>query len=156
MKLEPGQPAPEFSLYDSEKKKNSLSEFRGSNVVLLFFPQAFSRVCTKELCSIRDSLHEYDQLNAVVIGISVDSVYTLAKYKQVEGLNFTLLSDFNKEVSSLYGAIYETWQLEMKGVSKRAAFVIDSQGIIRYAEVLETAGDEPDYHRIRETLNMLR
>lgn len=155
MKPETGQSAPDFSLYDSAKTKVTLSEFRGKNVVLLFFPQAFTRVCTKELCSVRDTMHAYESLNAVVIGISVDSVFTLAKYKELEALNFTLLSDFNKDVSRMYGTIYETWQLDMKGVSKRSAFVIDKVGKIRYAEVLESAGDEPDYSRIQKILTEL-
>jgi peroxiredoxin len=152
MKPEAGQSAPDFSLYDSAKTKITLSELRGKNVVLLFFPQAFTRVCTKELCSVRDTMHAYESLNAVIFGISVDSVFTLAKYKELEALNFTLLSDFNKDVSRLYGTIYETWQLDMKGVSKRSAFVIDKSGVIRYAEVLENAGEEPDYTLIQKIL----
>lgn len=152
MKIEVGQMAPDFSLYDTTKTLLTLSDLRGSNVLLLFFPQAFTSVCTRELCSIRDNIGIYDHADAKVLGISVDSVYTLAKYKEEQGYNFPLLSDFNKEASTLYGSIYETWNLGMKGVSKRSAFVIDKEGIIRYAEVLEKAGNEPDYDAIQKIL----
>lgn len=148
MQLSPGMPAPDFSLYDTTKKKISLSDFKGQNLLILFFPQAFTRVCTKELCMVRDNIERYNTDNSKVIGISVDSVYTLAHYKESQNYDFTLLSDFNKEVSAAYGSLYETWSLEMKGVSKRSAFVIDSEGIIRYAEVLEAAGEEPNYAEI--------
>ena len=155
MKIEVGQQAPGFALYDTTKTKISLSDLKGNNVVLLFFPQAFTSVCTKELCSIRDNIGFYNHSNAKVFGISVDSVYTLAKYKEIEQYNFSLLSDFNKEVSTKYGTIYDTWKLDMKGVSKRSAFVIDKEGIVRYAEVLENASDEPDYSAIDKVLTGL-
>lgn len=152
MKIEIGQPAPDFSLYDTTKNKVSLSDLKGSNVLLLFFPQAFTSVCTKELCSVRDNIGLYNSANAKVLGISVDSVYTLAKFKESQQYNFPLLSDFNKEVSAAYRSLYDTWKLEMKGVSKRSAFVIDKQGIVRYAEVLENASDEPNYVNINKAL----
>ena len=155
MKIEIGDTAPGFALYDTTRTKISLSDLRGNNVLLLFFPQAFTRVCTKELCSVRDNMNQYDQLKATVFGISVDSVYTLAKYREDQHLNFSLLSDFNKEVSSAYGSLYETWALGMKGVSKRAAFVIDKNGIVRYAEVLENASEEPNYQLIENVLKDL-
>jgi len=153
MPIQIGQQAPDFTLYDSEKKHHSLHEYRGSNVLILFFPLAFTSTCTKELCSVRDNIAFYNNSNAQVLGISVDSVYTLAKYKAEQGLNFTLLSDFNKEVSALYGSLYETFGLGMKGVSKRSAFVIDKEGVIRYAEVLEHAGDVPDFAAIEAALS---
>lgn len=155
MKIEIGQLAPGFSLYDTTKTKISLADLKGHNVLLLFFPQAFTRVCTKELCSVRDNIGYYSNVNAKVFGISVDSVNTLAKFKEDQQYNFSLLSDFNKEVSSAYGSLYETWALDMKGVSKRSAFIIDKNGIIRYAEVLENAGEEPDYNVIQKTLEEL-
>jgi peroxiredoxin len=147
-----GQQAPEFSLYDSDKKKISLSECRGKNILLLFFPQAFTGTCTKELCSTRDQIGLYNQANAQVFGISVDSVFTLAKYKEDQNLNFPLLSDFNKETSAAYGSLYESFAFDMKGVSKRSAFVLDKNGIVRYAEVLEKATDLPDFAAIQKTL----
>ncbi len=155
MKPEPGDKAPDFALYDTAKTKVTLAGQQGNNVVLLFFPQAFSRVCTKELCSVRDNMNLYSRFNARVFGISVDSVYTLAKYKEDQHLNFTLLSDFNKETSTAYGSLYETWALDMKGVSKRSAFVIDKKGVVRYTEILENAGDEPNYQMIEKTLESL-
>ena len=150
-----GQKAPVFSLHDSDKKLITLSEYEGKIVLLLFFPQAFTRVCTKELCDIRDDIGRYSNASAEVFGISVDSVYTLKKYKEDQQYNFTLLSDFNKEVSGAYGCLYAEWILGMKGVSKRAAFIIDKEGILQYAEVLEDAGDMPDFNAINEKLASL-
>lgn len=152
MKIEIGQQAPDFTLYDTSKNKISLSDLKGNNVLLLFFPQAFTSVCTKELCSVRDNIGLYNNSNAKVLGISVDSVYTLAKFKELQQYNFPLLSDFNKDVSAAYGSLYDTWKLDMKGVSKRSAFVIDKQGIVRYAEVLENASDEPNFINIEKIL----
>jgi len=151
-----GKQAPTFSLYDSEKKKVSLDDFKGKNVLLLFFPQAFTGTCTKELCSMRDNIALYDQVNAQVLGISVDSLFTLARYKDDQQLNFPLLSDFNKDVSKEYGCLYDTFVFDMHGVSKRSAFVIDKMGIIRYAEVLETASDLPNFSEIQKTLSELK
>lgn len=150
-----GQPAPQFSLFNADKEKVNLSDYKGKNVVLLFFPQAFTGVCTEELCSIRDNMSKYESLNAQVLGVSVDSVFTLAKFRDEQKYNFPLLSDFNKEVSTAYGTIYESWILDMKGVSKRSAFVIDADGVIRYAEVLENPGLQPDFNAINETLSSL-
>ena len=156
MSIQIGQPAPDFSLYDSEKNKTTLSDYRGKNILLLFFPQAFTSVCTAELCGVRDDISRYSNEQAQVFGISVDSVFTLAQFKESQQYNFPLLSDFNKEVSTSYGSIYNDWILDMKGVSKRAAFVIDKEGIVRYAEVLENAGEVPNFNAIRETLDSLR
>ena len=155
MKIEIGQPAPDFTLYDSTKNKVTLSELKGQNVLLLFFPLAFTSTCTAELCSIRDNISFYKNVNAKVFGISVDSLHTLAKYKADQNLNFSLLSDFNKNVSSLYGSLYEMFGYNMKGVSKRSAFVIDKDGIVRYAEVLENAGEQPNFTNITLTLESL-
>ena len=156
MKIEIGQAAPDFTLYDSTKNKVTLSDLKGHNVLLLFFPLAFTSTCTAELCSIRDNISFYNNVNAKVFGISVDSLHTLAKYKADQDLNFTLLSDFNKDVSSLYGSLYETFGYNMKGVSKRSAFVIDKDGIIRYAEVLENASEQPNFKNITLTLESLK
>ena len=152
MKIETGQRAPDFSLYDSDKNKLTLSEFKGQNVLLLFYPAAFTGTCTKELCSVRDNISLYNDAEARVLGISVDTVYSLAKYKEEQKLNFPLLSDFNKEVSAAYGCLYDSFSYGMKGVSKRSAFVIDKTGIVRYAEVLEKATDLPDFQAIQKTL----
>lgn len=155
MAIEPGKTAPDFTLFDTGKTKVSLSGLQGKNVILLFFPQAFTSTCTKELCAVRDDIGRYSNANAQVLGISVDSVFTLKKYKEDQHYDFPLLSDFNKEVSALYGSLYNEWILDMKGVSKRSAFVIDKAGIIRYAEVLENAGDIPDFNTINRVLDNL-
>jgi peroxiredoxin len=153
--IQTGQQAPDFTLYNSDKQKVNLSDFKGRNVLLLFFPQAFTGTCTKELCSTRDNIALYNDANAQVLGISVDSIFTLARYKEDQRLNFPLLSDFNKETSAAYGALYESFVFDMKGVSKRSAFVVDKNGIVRYAEVLEKATDLPDFASIQKTLQEL-
>ena len=155
MKIFPDQQAPDFSLYDSDKNKITLSDLKSHNILLLFFPAAFTGTCTKELCSVRDHISVYNNVSAKVFGISVDMVYSLSKYKEEQKLNFSLLSDFNKEVSAAYGCLYDTFSFEMKGVSKRAAFIIDKSGIVRYAEVLEKATDLPNFEAIQKTLQSL-
>ncbi len=154
MNIKIGSEAPDFSLYSSEKTKVSLSNYKGKNVLLLFFPLAFTTTCTKELCSVRDTISLYNKSNAEVFGISVDSLYTLAKFKEEQHLNFTLLSDFNKDISAAYGSLYGTFGFEMKGVSKRSAFVIDKEGVVRYAEVLENAGEIPDFVAVEKALSL--
>lgn len=153
--IEIGKPAPDFSLFDTDKIKITLSDLSGKNTVLLFFPFAFTSVCTKELCGVQDDISRYSNADAQVIGISVDSLYTLKKYKEDMHYNFPFLSDFNKEVSALYGCLYDEWKYDMKGVSKRAAFIIDKSGIVRYAEVLEIADDIPDFNTINQLLTEL-
>ena len=103
--LKIGDKAPEFTLIESEKNPVSLGDFRGKNVVILFYPAAFSGTCTAELCGVRDEMKEYEGLNAEVLAISVDTFFTLAKFKELQGYNFKMLSDFNKEASTAYGAI---------------------------------------------------
>lgn len=154
MSVKVGDKAPNFTLVTDEKKLISLDELRGQNVVLLFFPFAFTNVCTKEMCMMRDDISHYQNLDARIIGISVDSPHTLAKYKELEKLNFTLLSDFNKEASRAYGAFYEELY-GLRGVAKRSAFVIDKEGTIRYAEVLESVGDLPNFEAVNATLASL-
>ncbi|MBB1283608.1 peroxiredoxin [Flavisolibacter sp. BT320] len=152
MAIQIGQPAPDFTLYDTNKQPVTLSAQKGKTVLLLFFPLAFTSVCTAELCSVRDNYKLYESLNAVPFGISVDSLHSLKKFKEEQGLNFTLLSDFNKEVSRTYDSIYEEWGFGMQGVSKRSAFIIDKDGIVQYVEVLENAGEQPDFMAIKEIL----
>ncbi|MEP6676356.1 MAG: redoxin domain-containing protein [Ferruginibacter sp.] len=152
MAIQTGQKAPDFTLFDTEKNKVTLSDYKGKNVLLLFFPLAFTSVCTKELCNIRDGITFYNDSNAQVFGISVDALFSLGKFREEQHLNFPLLSDFNKETSAAYGSLYETWKYDMKGVSKRSAFVIDKEGIVRYAEVLEDTLDLPDFEAINQLL----
>ncbi len=147
--------APDFELQDTKGKKVSLSNYQGTkNVVLLFFPLAFSGTCTKELCTIRENMKLYDSLDAEVIGISIDSFFTLREFKKSENLNFTLLSDFNRETSEAYGVLNNDFY-GMEGVSKRASFVVDKEGTIRHREVLEDASNLPDFKAIQKTLREL-
>jgi len=155
MILQVGDNAPDFKLYNSNKQEVSLSDYKGKNVVILFFPLAFTSTCTTELCEIRDNISIYSNLDAEILGISVDSLFTLEKYKAEQNLPFNLLSDFNKETSTAYGALYENFVLGMKGVSKRSAFVVDAEGIIQYAEVLESAGDLPNFEAVQDALKSL-
>tara|TARA_R110002049_G_scaffold293187_1_gene478060 strand:+ start:224 stop:679 length:456 start_codon:yes stop_codon:yes gene_type:complete len=147
--------AQDFTLPDTNGEKVSLSDFAGKkNVILIFFPLAFSGVCTKELCSTRDNLKIYNSLDAVVIGISVDSFFTLKAFKEANNLNFSLLSDFNKGVSKKYDTLYEDF-FGMKGVSKRSVFVIDKKGRIAYQEVLEDSDELPQFDKVQEALAAL-
>ena len=155
MNIQVGQKAPEFSLFNTDRQKVSLSDFKGKNVLILFYTMAFSSTCTEELCSVRDDIARYNNANAQVLGISVDSVFTLKRYKDEQGYNFPLLSDFNKEVSAAYDSLYENWILEMKGVSKRTAFVVDGEGTIRYAELVEEKGAVPNFKAINQLLETL-
>ena len=144
--------APNFTLTDTNRNQVSLDDFKGEkNVVLLFFPLAFSSVCTKELCSTRDNLKIYDSLDAEVLGISIDSFFTLKAFKEANNLNFSLLSDFNKEVSAKYNTLYEDY-FGMKGVSKRSVFVIDKKGRVVHKEILEDSGQIPDLSKVQEVL----
>lgn len=155
MSVQIGQDAPDFTLKNSDMQDVTLSSFRGQkNVVLLFVPLAFTGVCTTELCSVRDNLNTYAGLNAEVFGLSVDSPFAQKAWKEKEHLNFALLSDFNRQAVQAYGAQYESL-LGLQGVAKRAAFVIDKQGKIQYAEVLEDARNLPNFDKINETLKGL-
>jgi peroxiredoxin len=155
MSLKAGDKAPSFKLIDSDKNEVSLSNYAGKNLIIHFFPASFTGVCTTQLCTVRDAISMYHNDKCDVVAISVDLPFTLAKFKELQNLNFTLLSDFNKEASTAYGAIYENWILGLKGVSKRSAFVVDGNGTIQYAEVLESAGDLPNFAAINETLERL-
>lgn len=153
MAIQLGQQAPGFTLYDSDKNKISLSDYEGKNVVLLFFPLAFTSVCTAELCSVRDNIAVYNNANAQVLGISVDSLYVLNKFKQEQNLNFPLLSDFNREASVAFDVLYDVFPaFGMQGVSKRAAFVIDKTGKVKYAEICATPGEMPSFKAIDQVL----
>lgn len=155
MTLKVGDKAPAFKLIDTEKKEVSLEDFKGKNLIVHFFPAAFTGVCTTQLCTVRDAISLYQNDKCDVVAISVDLPFTLGKFKELQNLPFTVLSDFNKEAATAYGAIYENWILGLKGVAKRSAFVIDGEGTIRYAEVLESAGDLPNFQAINDTLAAL-
>jgi glutaredoxin-dependent peroxiredoxin len=150
MVLRIGQRVPDFALPDTNKHERKLSEFtQKGKTVLLFFPFAFSGVCDKEVCVFRDDAAKFNSVGAQVVGISVDSLFTLKVFAQTYNLQFPLLSDFNKKVSKAYGVLHETWvAFGYKGVSKRAAFVLDSKGILRYRWVTDSPSNEPPYDEI--------
>jgi peroxiredoxin len=155
MSIQVGEKAPVISLSDTDKKKVSLGVSE-KNTVILFFPLAFSGNCTTELCNIRDNISLYNTTDAEVLGVSIDSLFVLGKFKSDQNLNFPLLSDFNKAAAKAYGVLYEIFPVfEMQGVSKRAAFVVDKAGIVRYAEVCPTPGDLPNFTAIQECLAAL-
>jgi peroxiredoxin len=161
MALEVGDKAPDFTLKSNQNgdvKDVSLHDYKGKNVVLLFYPQAFSGTCTNEMCSVSKSFGDYKSLNAEVLGIGVDSVFTQGAWSKQNNLNFPLLSDFNREVIEQYGTRYEDGGFVhgMNGVSRRAAFVIDKDGVIRHKEILASAGDLPDFDKVKETLRSLQ
>lgn len=160
MALKIGDKAPLFTLTSSDMESVSLDSFAGNkNVVILFFPLVNTSVCEKELCSTRDGLSHYSDLDAQVLAISVDSSFAQKLWAEKHKFNFPLLSDFNKEVCQAYEAFYDVFvpgKLDYKGVAKRSAFVVDKSGVIKYAEVLENAGEEPDYDAIKETLASLK
>ncbi|WP_018126416.1 peroxiredoxin [Balneola vulgaris] len=152
MKISVGDKAPDFTLKNTNGEDVTLSGYFGKkNVVLLFFPLAFTGTCTEELCTTRDNLKIYNSLNAEVLGISVDSFFSLKQFKEAQNLNFQLLSDFNKIASESYGVLYKDF-FGMFGVSKRSAFVIDQDGVVQYAEVLENASELPDFKGIQDSL----
>ena len=159
MSIALGSKAPDFTLKtktSSGLEEVSLKTFLGKqNVVLLFFPLVYTSVCTQEMCEVRDGLDTYKNLDAQVFAISVDSPFAQEAWAKAERLNFPVLSDFNKEVSAAYGALYEDL-LGFKGVSKRSAFVIDKKGIVRYASVSEDAKKLPDFNAIKACLESVR
>ncbi len=154
MSIDVGSPAPDFTLTSHERQPVTLSAQRGRPVVLAFFPAAFSSVCTKELCTFRDSLARLNQAKAQVFGISVDTFFTLKAFHDDQKLTFPLLSDFNKQVIRQYGVFNED-MIGLKGIAKRAVFVIDKNGIVRHREVLDDARNEPDYGTVFSTIASL-
>ena len=155
MPLKVGDTAPAFTLINTDGKKVSLKDYAGKQIVLLFFPFANSSTCTEEICLTRDNFKTYEDLDANVLGISVDSHYSLKLWAEKLNLNFPLLSDFNKEASAKYNSLNEIHapgKYDYKGVTKRAAFVIGKDGKIKYAEVCAHTGLQPDYEAIKNSL----
>ncbi len=143
-----GDRAPGFVLASAPGAMVDLDEHLGHDrIVLLFYPLAFSGVCTAELCAIRDSWDRYEDLDAKVFGISVDNPFVTARFRESEGLPFPLLSDFNKDVCEAYGVL-ETNSFGMVGISKRAVFVIGTDGVVHHTWVSDDDGIEPDYDEI--------
>ena len=149
--LEAGSQAPDFTLMNQDRQPVTLREARGTPVVLAFFPAAFSSVCTKELCTFRDSLAKLNEATAQVYGISVDTFFTLKAFADQQGLTFPLLSDFNKDVIRQYGVFNED-MIGLKGIAKRAVFVLDKEGVVQHREVLDDARNEPNYEKVFQAL----
>jgi glutaredoxin-dependent peroxiredoxin len=154
MAAEVGSKAPDFTLTNQERQPVTLSQQRGRPVVLAFFPAAFSSVCQKELCTFRDSIARLGQANAQVYGISVDTFFTLKAFHDQQQLSFPLLSDFNKQAIRDYGVFNED-MIGLKGIARRAVFVIDRDGVVRHKEVLDDARNEPDYEKVFSSLASL-
>ncbi len=149
MSVTVGGQAPDFTLPDQDRQPVTASaQWAQGPVVLAFFPAAFSDHCTQELCTFRDSMAEFDRVSARVFGISVDAFFALKAWRDVSGFGFSLLSDFNKVVIRQYGVFNED-MIGLKGIAKRAVFVIDRGGIVRYAEILDDARNFPDYAKVR-------
>jgi len=146
-----GSKAPDFTLTNQDREPVTLSKLQGRPVVLAFFPAAFSSVCAKEMCTFRDSMAQLGKANAQVFGISVDTFFTPKAFHDQQHLPFPLLSDFNKQVIRDYGVFNED-MIGLKGIAKRATFVIDKDGIVQHAEVLEDARNEPSYDAVFKTL----
>jgi peroxiredoxin len=154
MSVDVGTKAPDFTLMNEERQPVSLSQQRGKPVVLAFFPAAFSSVCQKELCTFRDSMGRLNGAAAQVYGLSVDTFFTLKAFHDQQRLTFPLLSDFNKEVIREYG-VFNPDMIGLKGVAKRAVFVLDKDGVVRHKEVLEDARNEPNYDAVFKALEGL-
>jgi peroxiredoxin len=154
MSVAVGDRAPDFTLKNADLEEVSLSSMRGKNVVILFFPLAFTSVCTEELCGVSAGIDDYKGLDATVIGISVDSPFSLQAWAEKEKITIPLLSDFNKEVSEAYGSQYEDL-LGFRGVAKRSAFVLDKDGVVRFASVSDDAKVVPDFEAIKGCLKSL-
>jgi peroxiredoxin len=149
-----GDKAPDFTLYDTEKKPRSLKEFLGKKTVLAFYPGAFTGVCTKEMCTFRDSLSRFNALNAQVVGISVDAPFANKAFATQNNLQFPLLSDFNRTALKAYGIVHEGFSgLNGYSASKRSVFVLDKDGIVRYAWISDNPGVEPNYDEVTKALS---
>jgi peroxiredoxin len=154
MSVDVGTKAPDFTLTNEERQPVTLSQQRGKPVVLAFFPAAFSSVCQKELCTFRDSMARLNDAKAQVYGISIDTFFTLKAFHDAQNLTFPLLSDFNKEVIREYG-VFNPDMIGLKGIAKRAVFVLDRDGVVRHKEVLEDARNEPNYEAVFAALTTM-
>jgi peroxiredoxin len=156
MAIKIGDRAPDFTLFDTEKKPRSLKEFLGKKTVLAFFPGAFTGVCTKELCTFRDSLAQLGTLNAQVVAVSVDSPYANKGFADQNRLGFPVLSDFTRTVSKSYCGLYNDFGgLTGYSAAKRSVFILDAKGIVKYVWVSENAGVEPNYEEVKKALSTI-
>lgn len=157
MAVEIGKKAPDFKLYDTDRKERSLSDFAGKKVVLAFYPGAFTGVCTKEMCNFRDSMSKFNNVNAQVIGISVDPPFSNKAFADQNSLSFPILSDFNREVVKTYDAYHENF-IGLNGytAAKRAVFVINKEGVVSYKWVSDNPGVEPNYDEVYKAVESLK
>ena len=154
MPVDVGSTAPDFTLMNHDRQPVTLSATRGRPVVLAFFPGAFSDTCTSELCTLRDSMARFNAVDAHVFGISVDTFFTLKAFHDQQKFTFPLLCDFIKQVIRDYGVFNED-MIGLKGIAKRAVFVLDKNGVVRHREVFEDARNEPDYEKLHQALSAL-
>jgi peroxiredoxin len=152
-----GQKVPDFALPDTDKKVRRLGEFtQKGSVILAFFPFAFSGTCDKEMCTFRDGFETLQNAGAQLVGISVDSSYSLRAFAQTYNLQFPLLSDFNKKVVKSYGVLQDPWVgLGYRGVAKRAVFLTDGRGMLRYKWATDVPSEEPPYPEVMKAAQKL-
>jgi glutaredoxin-dependent peroxiredoxin len=152
MAIPVGSKAPAFKLYNTDRKQISLDDFAGRTVILHFFPAAFTGTCTEQVCTNRDDLSFYNDLGAVVIGISVDMPFSLKQFKDKYNLNFELLSDFNKLTIHEYDMYHCNFICGIKGVAKRGVVVIDRNGIVVYSEETANPGTQVNFAMLKAVL----
>ena len=156
MPAEVGQPAPDFSLYDTDRNVRTLAEFRGKTVVLAFFPGAFTGVCTTEACALRDSVADLNEMNAQVVGITVDPPFAQKAWADANSVNYPFLSDFNRQAVNAYGvALPNLAGMEGYVAANRAVFVVDGDGVVRYRWDAPAPVNEPDYAEVRSAVQAL-
>lgn len=156
MSLQIGQKAPDFTLYDTDKQPVTLESLKGKNFVLFFFPAAWTGTCTKEMCTISEDYSAYEKLNAVPFGVSIDSHWALKRFGEDYKIGFKLLSDYNREAIHSFDVVQSPFSGVYKEAAKRATFVIDKEGIIRFIEILPSPGDFPNMDAIKKVVSELK
>ena len=157
MAVEAVQQAPDVTLADYDRKPKALSEFRGKNVVLAFMPGAFTGVCTKESCTFRDSAAQFNDLNAQVVGVTIDAPASQKAWADSLQLNFPFLSDYARKAVNAYGVDLPNWNgMEGFTSARRSVFVIDKDGVVRWSWVAPVNTEEPNYDEINKVLAGLK
>ena len=156
MALAVGTKAPDFKLFNTSKKEVSLTDFSGKNLIIHFFPAAFTGVCTEQMCSTSDDLTFYSGLNAEVVGVSVDMLFSQAVFKEKHGIAFELLSDFNKRMIHDYDMYFPNFAFGFKGVAKRGVVLIDKDGVVQYSEETKSPGDQVNFAALKAALEKLK
>jgi len=150
-----GTKAPYFGLFNTERKEVTLNDFAGKILVMNFFPAAFTGVCTEQVCFNRDDIGFYNDIDATVIGISVDMPFSLKAFKEKNNINYELLSDFNKRTIHEYEMYHCNFILGIKGVAKRGVIVIDKNGVVAYSEETVNTGTQVNFNKLKEELKKL-